>query len=59
MEATISYQVVTCGNPNALVTVQSGTNLTFVNDCPSIQMSGTMYATAPNYTQSQTVSMSF
>ena len=57
--ATIYYQVTICGNPQALTSVQPGTYLQFVNTCPSTPASGYMYAIAPKYGQSQTVSMSF
>ena len=57
--AMIYYQVTICGNPYALTSVQPGTYLQLVNPCPSMPSSGYMYAVAPNYTTSQTVSMSF
>uniref|UniRef100_E6QN21 Peptidase S53 domain-containing protein n=1 Tax=mine drainage metagenome TaxID=410659 RepID=E6QN21_9ZZZZ len=57
--ATIYYQVSICGEPYALTSVQPGTYLQFVNYCPSMPASGYMYAVAPKYGQSQTVSMSF
>lgn len=57
--ATIYYQVTICGNPQALTSTQPGTYLQLVNSCPSMSASGYMYAVAPNYTTSQTVSISF
>ena len=58
-DAVIYYQVTICGNPQALTSAQPGTYLQLVNYCPSMPESGYMYAVAPNYTTSQTVSMSF
>ncbi len=57
--ATIYYQVTICGNPQALSSAQPGAYLQIVNNCPSMSASGYMYAVAPKYGQSQTVSMSF
>lgn len=57
--ATIYYQVTICGEPYALTGVSPGTYLQLVNNCPSMPASGYMYAVAPRYGQSQTISMSF
>ena len=57
--ATIHYQVTICNSPYAWATTSPGSQVDFYNPCPSITPYGTMYATAPNYLQSSSTSMSF
>jgi subtilase family serine protease len=57
--ATIHFQATICNSPYSWDTTSPGETVTFTNDCPSITPYGTMYATAPNYTQSSSISLSF
>jgi len=57
--ATIHYQVTICNSPYGWATTGPGSTVDFYNPCPSITPYGTMYATAPGYLQSSSISMSF
>lgn len=57
--ATIHYQVTICNSPYAWATVTPGSQVDFYNPCPSVNPYGSMYATAPGYSQSSSTSLSF
>ncbi len=55
--ATIHYQLTICNSPYAYETVSPGTEIYVTNSCPDTQPYGTMYATAPGYSQSVSTSL--
>ncbi len=57
--STIHYQVTICNSPYGWSTTTPGSIVNFYNPCPSTTPYGTMYATAPGYLQSSSISMSF